>query len=181
MLNNLTNFASIIRDRMVKKETVPTDLIALGRADANYDGGYRPIAITAANLIQQVVDTVNTTGYYTIDLGLPSVSVDVTTPKGVIEIIMDETSLDPLPAFASSKQVIISNADMDFTDLDKVYMQFSVYYRVVGDDTFIPYVLSTGVGPGYGIQFDIYNATPAVAGTAQFTGKFYLYYELYNF
>ena len=53
MLNNLTNFANIIRERMVKKATLPTDLIALGRADAGYDGGYRPIAISAGDLINQ--------------------------------------------------------------------------------------------------------------------------------
>jgi hypothetical protein len=50
MLNNLTNFANIIRERMVKKTLVPTDLIAVGRADENYDGGYRPIAISAQDL-----------------------------------------------------------------------------------------------------------------------------------
>lgn len=178
MLNNLTNFASIIRDRMVKKETVPTDLIALGRADANYDGGYRPIAINAGNLIQQVVDTVNNTGYYTVDLAVTSV-VDVTTQKGVIEIAMDYLIADPLPAFASSVGLTITNADMDFTDLDKVYMQFSVYYNQGPDDTFIPYVLSTGAIVGS--NFNIFNANPAVAGLSQFKGKMYLYYELYNF
>ena len=54
MLNNLTNFANIIRERMVKKATLPTDLIALGRVDASYDGGYRPIAISAGDLINQI-------------------------------------------------------------------------------------------------------------------------------
>ena len=162
MLNNLTNFASIIRDRMVKKETVPTDLIALGRADANYDGGYRPIAINAGNLIQQVVDTVNNTGYYTVDLAVTSV-VDVTTQKGVIEIAMDYLIADPLPAFASSVGLTITNADMDFTDLDKVYMQFSVYYNQGPDDTFIPYVLSTGaiVGSNFNI-FKIFILTKKI-------------------
>lgn len=178
MLNNLTNFASIIRDRMVKKETVPTDLIALGRADKNYDGGYRPIAISAEDLIQQVVDTVNNTGYYTLDLGITSV-VNVTTPKGVIEIAMDETNLNPLPAFASSVGLTIANADMDFTDPDKIYMQFSTYYNPAMGDNFIPYVLSTGAT--IGSTFNIFNADPAPAGLGQFTGKMYLYYELYNF
>lgn len=178
MLNNLTNFASIIRDRMVKKVSVPTDLIALGRADKNYDGGYRPIAISAEDLIQQVVDTVNNTGYYTLDLGITSV-VNVTTPKGVIEITMDEINLNPLPAFASSVGLTIANADMDFTDPDKIYIQFSTYYNPAMGDDFIPYVLSTGAT--IGSTFNIFNANPAVAGLGQFTGKMYLYYELYNF
>jgi hypothetical protein len=178
MLNNLTNFASIIKDRMVKKETVPTDLIALGRADKKYDGGYRPIAISAEDLIQQVVDTVNNTDYYTVDLAVTSV-VNVTTPKGVIEITMDETLVAPKPAFGTSVVLTIANADMDFTDLDKVYMQFSTYYSQTIDDTFIPYVLSTGATVGS--TFTIYNANPSPAGLSQFKGKFYLYYELYNF
>jgi hypothetical protein len=179
MLNNLTNFASIIRDRMVKKETVPTDLIALGRADKNYDGGYRPIAISAEDLIQQVVDTVNNTGYYTVDLAVTSL-VPVTTPKGVIEITMDETNLNPEPAFFNSVGLYIQNADMDFTDLDKIYIQFSTYYSQNMGDDFIPYVLSTGGAPT-GINLSIFNANPAPAGLGQFTGKMYLYYELYNF
>lgn len=54
MLNNLTNFANIIRERMVKKATLPTDLIALGRVDAGYDGGYRPIAISAKDLMARL-------------------------------------------------------------------------------------------------------------------------------
>jgi hypothetical protein len=56
MLNNLTNFANIIRERMVKKVLVPTDLIAVGRADAGYNGGYRPIAISASDLINQIAE-----------------------------------------------------------------------------------------------------------------------------
>jgi hypothetical protein len=179
MLNNLTNFASIIRDRMVKKVSVPTDLIALGRADKNYDGGYRPIAISAEDLIQQVVDTVNNTGYYTVDLAVTSL-VPVTTPKGVIEITMDETNLNPEPAFFNSVGLYIQNADMDFTDQDKIYIQFSTYYSQSMGDTFIPYVLSTGGAPT-GINLSIFNANPAPAGPGQFIGKMYLYYELYNF
>lgn len=54
MLNNLTNFANIIKNKLVKKEVLPTDLIALGRADQAYNGGYQPIAITAEDLINQL-------------------------------------------------------------------------------------------------------------------------------
>jgi hypothetical protein len=69
---------------------------------------------------------------------------------------------------------------MDFTDLDKVYIQFSTYYSQVITERFIPYVLATGGAPT-GINLNIYNASPAPAGPGQFSGKFYLYYELYNF
>jgi hypothetical protein len=69
---------------------------------------------------------------------------------------------------------------MDFTNADNVYIQSSVYYSPAANDTFIPYVISTGVLAG--ANFAIFNANPAAAGVGgQFKGKFYLYYELYNF
>jgi len=54
MLNNLTNFLNIIAGGMVKKTLSDTDLIAVGTKDKNYDGGYKPTAITAADLINQI-------------------------------------------------------------------------------------------------------------------------------
>ena len=54
MLNNLTNFLNIIAAGMVKKRLSDTDLIAVGTKDKNYDGGYKPTAITAADLINQI-------------------------------------------------------------------------------------------------------------------------------
>jgi hypothetical protein len=156
-----------------------TDIVALG-ADVTFakrDDLYKTYAMTLKDL--SVAGDVANTGYYTVDLDVPVISVDVNTQKGVIEIIMDETNTNPLPAFGSSVSMIITNANMDFTDSDKIYMQYSVYYRPLGDDSFIPYVLSTGVTSG--TNFEIFNASPALAGTAQFTGRFYLYYELYNF
>jgi hypothetical protein len=155
-----------------------TDLVALG-ADATFakrDDRYKTYAMPLKDF--SVAGDVANTAYYTVDLNTTSV-VNVTTQKGVIEITMDDSIADPLPAFGSSEGLTITNADMDFTDLDKVYMQFSVYYNQGIDDTFIPYVLSTGALVGS--NFEIFNANPGVAGAGQFTGKFYLYYELYNF
>jgi len=52
MLNNLTNFYSIIKGRMLRKSTTvaPTDIIPLGVVNPNYDGGYAPSAITVEDL-----------------------------------------------------------------------------------------------------------------------------------
>jgi len=73
----------------------------------------------------------------------------------------------------------IANADMDFNQPDNIYIQFSLYYKQNPDDLFIPYVVSNGAI--HGANFEIFNANPALAGVSQFTGRFYLYYELYNF
>ena len=156
-----------------------TDLVAIG-ADVTFakrDDRYKTYAMTIPDLL--VAGDVANTAYYTVDLSLTSL-VPVTTPKGVIEITMDAGNLNPEPAFFNSVGLYIQNADMDFTDLDKIYIQFSTYYSQTMGDRFIPYVLSTGGAPT-GISLNIYNASPAPAGLGQFTGKMYLYYELYNF
>lgn len=58
MLNNLTNFYSIIKDRMLRKSNTVkgTDIIPLGVVNPNYGGGYAPSAIT----VQDFVDSLPT-------------------------------------------------------------------------------------------------------------------------
>jgi hypothetical protein len=89
--------------------------------------------------------------------------VDVTTKKGVIEIIMETPAVDPQPAFATAVPLYVNNAAMDFTNPDAIYMQHSVYYSPALFDSFIPYVISTGVTPT-GSEFAIFNASPALVG-----------------
>jgi hypothetical protein len=177
---DILNWLYLQKAKLIRTEAnnALTDLIAVG-ADATFikrGDKYQTYGMTIQDL--SVAGDVANTGYYTLDLGITSV-VNVTTQKGVIEIAMDETNLNPLPAFASSVKLTIANADMDFTDPDKIYIQFSTYYNPTMGDDFIPYVLSTGAT--IGSNFNIFNANPAVAGLGQFKGKMYLYYELYNF
>ena len=56
MLNNLTNFYSIIRGRMLRKSTTVegTDIIPLGVVNPNYDGGYAPSAITVQDFVDSL-------------------------------------------------------------------------------------------------------------------------------
>jgi hypothetical protein len=141
-----------------------TDLVALG-ADASFakrGDKYLTYGMTIADLAN-ASDVVNT-GYYSINLNTALSSVvDVTTKKGVIEIIMETPEIDPQPAFASAVSLYINNAAMDFTNLDAIYMQHSVYYSPEFGDSFIPYVISTGVTPT-GAEFAIFNANPAIVG-----------------
>ena len=178
---DILNWLYLRKEQLIrtKANNPATDLIALG-AEVPFTqrgDGYQTYAMTIQDL--SVAGDVANTDYYTVDLAVTSV-VNVTTQKGVIEITMDAGNLNPEPAFFNSVGLYIQNADMDFTDSDKIYIQFSTYYSQTANDTFIPYVLSTGGAPT-GINLDIYNANPSPAGLSQFKGKFYLYYELYNF
>jgi hypothetical protein len=142
----------------------PKDLVALG-ADVTFakrGDKYLTYGMTIADLAN-AGDVVNT-GYYSINLNTALSSVvDVTTKKGVIEIIMETPELDPRPAFAQPIPLYINNAAMDFTDPDAIYMQHSVYYSPAFGDSFIPYVISTGATPT-GSEFAIFNANPTVVG-----------------
>ena len=54
MLNNLTNFFNIIKEKFIKKTLDPSDLIAIGTKDYRYGGGYKPTAIKYEDLQLQV-------------------------------------------------------------------------------------------------------------------------------
>ena len=86
MLNNLTNFFNIIKDKFVKKTLDPSDLIATGTRDHRYGGGYKPTAIEYADLRSQLQTEIG---------GLQSVSVDGVTITG------NGTPGNPLIASAS--------------------------------------------------------------------------------
>jgi hypothetical protein len=142
----------------------PKDLVVLG-ADVTFvkrGDKYQTYAMTVSDLFNST-DVANT-GYYSIDLNtVVTPVVDVTTKKGVIEIIMRTPEIDPQPAFASAVSLYINNAAMDFTDPDAIYMQHSVYYSPTLFDSFIPYVIATGATPT-GSEFAIFNANPALVG-----------------
>jgi len=120
------------------------------------------------------------TEYYELDLATTSV-VEVGTIKGIIEISGIDGVGEPAPAFATSIQFYINNRNLLLTEAnrDNIYIQYSVYYKPVGVDNAIPYVISNGATP-LGVGFQIYNANPALAGADNWEGKFYFYYEIYN-
>jgi len=51
MLQNLTNFFSLITGRQIKRAPAKNDLVALGTKDHRFTGGYRPTAITVQDLM----------------------------------------------------------------------------------------------------------------------------------
>jgi len=157
-----------------------TDLIVLG-AEVPFttrDDGYQDYAMPLKNAVQSGC-TANTK-HYELDRTATSV-VTVDTPRGIIDITGMGTSafLTPGAAYATSTSFTISNPELDLTPVnrDNVYVQYSIYYNKGLDDNAIPYLLSRGLAD---LSFDLYNANPAIADTANWTGALYVYYELYT-
>jgi hypothetical protein len=158
-----------------------TDLIALG-ANVGFnrrDDQYQTYGMTLKNCVQSGC-TANTK-HYELDITATNV-VTVNTPRGIIDILGMGSSvlLTPDIAFASSVSFIIDNPDLDLTiaNRDNVYVQYSVYYKNTITDNAIPYLISTGIATG--LEFNLYNANPTLAGVNNWTGDLYVYYELYT-
>lgn len=155
---DILNWLYLKKEQLIRKtaNNANTDLVALG-ADVTFakrDDKYLTYAMTLKDAVQS--GCAANTGYYSVDLSLTS-TLDVTTPKGIVEIIMDATNNNPLPTFETAVPLTITNANMDFTNADNIYMQHSVYYNPTIADEFIPYVITTGVIAG--ANYAIFNAS----------------------
>lgn len=62
MLNNISNFFSLIRGRKIKKTLVPNDMIAIGVRDTSNRADYQPSAIFFKDLKDQLGVTLTTNG-----------------------------------------------------------------------------------------------------------------------
>ena len=164
-----------------KANNANTDLVILG-AEVPFtkrDDGYQDYAMTLADATQSGC-TANTK-HYELDITATSV-VTVNTTRGIIDItgMGSSVPLTPAAAFASSVSFIIDNPDLDLTiaNRDNVYVQYSVYYKNTITDNVIPYLISTGIATG--LEFNLYNANPTLAGVNNWDGALYVYYELYT-
>lgn len=167
------------RGQIIKLEDInpDKDYFVLGHNDnrrSSYQWTDYPLyLVKAGDLISPQEDV----AFYEHDLTTGGV-ITVTTKKGVIEL-KNFDIYTVTPSLGNPATININNTNMDYSNPDKVYMQLTPYYRRLGDDTFIPYLLPTGYVGGSDIS--IYNLSPAPAGTAQQTGLFYIYYETFNF
>lgn len=158
-----------------------TDLVALG-ANVGFnkrDDQYQTYAMPLKDAVQS--GCTGNTAHYELDI-TTSNTVTVNTTRGIIDITGMGTNpfLTPDIGYATSTVFFIDNPDLDltFANRDNIYVQYSLYYSQGVDDNAIPYLLSTGVAAGVG--FNLYNANPAAADTANWTGALYVYYELYT-
>ena len=159
----------------------PQDLLVLG-ADVSFQkrgDKYQSYAMPAQDFIE--AGLIANTAHYELDITVTN-TVTVNTIRGIIDITgMGTTAfLTPDPAYATSYPFLINNPDLDLSvgNIDNIYVQYSVYYRQAADDNAIPYLISAGASSGLG--FNLYNANPAIADTANWTGALYVYYELYT-
>jgi hypothetical protein len=158
-----------------------TDLIALG-ANVGFsrrDDQYQTYGMTLKNCVQS--GCTGNTKHYELNITATNV-VTVDTPRGIIDItgMGSSAPLTPGPAYASSVSFLINNPDLDLSiaNRDNIYLQYSVYYKNTITDNAIPYLISTGIANG--LEFNLYNANPTLAGVNNWDGALYVYYELYT-
>lgn len=180
---DILNWIYLKKEQLIRRKAnnPDTDLVALG-ADVGFnkrDDQYQTYAMPLKDLVEAGNEA--NTAHYELDISQSPYTVQVTTPRGIIDIINTDFGGGPLPAFASSYIFAINNPELDLTiaNRDNIYVQYSVYYRQSGDDSAIPYLISTGFVPD-GLQFNLYNANGALAGADQWSGALYVYYELYT-
>jgi hypothetical protein len=158
-----------------------SDLVALG-ANVGFnkrDDQYQTYAMPLKDAVQS--GNVGNTKHYELNRSITSV-VTVDTPRGIIDItgMGSSAPLTPGPAYASSVSFLINNPDLDLSiaNRDNIYLQYSVYYKNTITDNAIPYLISIGVTNG--LEFNLYNANPTLAGINNWDGALYVYYELYT-
>ena len=178
---DILNWLYLRKEQLIRKtaNNADTDLIAVG-ADVTFakrDDRYKTYAMPIKDL--SVAGDVANTGFYELNLGTTNVAT-VTTQKGIIDITKINV-LSPAISFGTAQLIYINNPELDLTvaNRENIYIQYSVYYSPSGDDTAIPYVLATGAVTT-GLELSIFNASPVAAGSDQWEGAFYLYYELYT-
>jgi hypothetical protein len=176
---DILNFISWIKAKRVTTTPPDGSLVAVGAPSRKRDDKYLTVAMTLNDAVQS--GNIGNTKHYELDIAATSV-VTVDTPRGIIDILNMGTSapLTPDAAYGSSVTFVIDNLDLDLTlaNRDNVYVQYSVYYKNTITDNAIPHLIAIGVATG--LEFNLYNANPVIAGVNNWNGDLYVYYELYT-
>jgi hypothetical protein len=128
--------------------------------------------------LNKLIAELNDIKHYELDMSLAS-SVEITSSKGIIDITGIDAFSPPDPDTAFGSYVIITlvNPAIVAAGVDNTYVQVTPYYNPAMDDWAIPYLMPIGGGPT-GLNVAVYNASPTPAGANQWTGAFYIYYEI---
>lgn len=147
----------------------PDPIIATGR-----ESEATPARIAHVN---RLVAEMNDIKHYELDMAL-STSVEITSWKGIIDITNADNFLpDPDVTFGGSVTLTLVNPAIVAAGVDNTYVQITPYYSPAIDDWAIPYVMPIGGGPS-GLNLAVYNASSTPAGANQWSGAFYIYYEI---
>jgi hypothetical protein len=176
---DILNFISWIKAKRVTTTPPDGSLIAVGTPSTKRDDKYLTVAMTLNDAV--TAGNIGNTKHYELDMAITG-TVTVDTPRGIIDILNMGSSapLTPNPAYATSVSFTIDNLDLDLTlaNRDNIYVQYSVYYKNTITDNAIPHLIATGATTG--LDFNFYNANPAIAGVNNWNGALYVYYELYT-
>lgn len=175
MLNNLTNFFSIIKEKRIKTKLEKKDLIAVGTKQSSAFGDCKPTAITFEDLQSQLADlqTVSVDGVTITGTGvlgdplvasIPSSSVNYSNVAFVDLIFGDNITAavgkfdKPFSSIASAKYAVLVTATTDNRGL--VYIRKGTYSTndFLLDSAFVDYYCEPGVvfttGTGYFVKPD---------------------------
>jgi hypothetical protein len=176
---DILNFISWIKAKRLTTVAPEGSLVAVAAPSTKRDDKYLTVAMTLNDSVQS--GNVGNTKHYELDITATS-TVIVDTPRGIIDILNMGTSapLTPDAAYGSSVTFVIDNLDLDLTvaNRDNVYVQYSVYYKNTITDNAIPHLIA--IGATTGLEFNLYNANPAIAGVNNWDGELYVYFELYT-
>lgn len=125
--------------------------------------------------VNTIVNDLSDIAHYELDASVTN-TLNINTNKGIIDITNWDVAV-PLPDWGSSSVIsLVNNPVLNIANRDNVYLQITPYYNPAANDTFIPYVLATGMVDA--LYLTIFNANPTAAGANQGEGAFYLYYEI---
>jgi hypothetical protein len=176
---DILNFISWIKGSRRIKTAPKGSLLAVGVPTVARDDKYITGAMTLGDATQSGCK--GNTKHYELDITTTSVVI-VDTTRGIIDItgMGSSVPLTPAIAYGSSVGFFINNPDLDltFANKDNIYVQYSVYYKNTITDNAIPYLISTGAVNG--LDFNLYNANPTLAGVNNWDGALYVYFELYT-
>lgn len=125
--------------------------------------------------VNTIVNDLSDIAHYELDASV-TLTLSVNTNKGIIDITNWNLAVPDSDWNNSTIITLVNNPILNIANRDLVYLQITPYYAPAVDDTFIPYVLTTGFVDG--LNLTVWNANPAAAGVNQGEGSFYIYYEI---
>lgn len=125
--------------------------------------------------VNTIVNDLSDIAKYELDASVTTV-LNINTNKGIIDITNWDAVVPDIDWGTSTIISLVNNPVLNIANRDNIYLQITPYYNAAANDTFVPYVLATGMLDA--LYLTVWNANNVVAGANQGEGAFYLYYEI---
>lgn len=125
--------------------------------------------------VNTIVNDLSDIAKYELDASVTTV-LNINTNKGIIDITNWDAVVPDIDWGTSTIISLVNNPILNIANRDNVYLQITPYYNAAANDTFVPYVLATGMLDA--LYLTVWNANNEAAGANQGEGAFYLYYEI---